>query len=89
MRDLNHHLDRLDDLVRDLNNFRVTIFRGISYGIIFLRTGIDEQKTVNEVEAELDTKIDKYNVYSKTHPMPSVSFNEKKKYMAISYDRAE
>ena len=39
---------------------------------------IDDQKTVDEVEAELDAKIDKYNSYNKTHPMLGVSFNEKK-----------
>lgn len=39
---------------------------------------INKIQTVDEIEAKLDDKINKYNIYKQTHPMKGVSYTKKK-----------
>jgi len=50
---------------------------------------IDEEKTVDEIESELDNKINKYNGFSSHNPMTGVIFNNKKSLWRLQLNNIE
>jgi len=48
---------------------------------------IDENKSIDDIEKELDAKIDKYKGFSKTHPMQGITFDKTKNKYQIRHDK--
>lgn len=50
---------------------------------------VDDNKTVDDIEIELDLKILKYNGFSKTHPMVGISFIKSKSLWRLQLNNIE